>query len=66
MVWAPLFFIFTSAFIRSTVGFLHLATGQFMGDGLCAGLGFLPVVVAVADEVGGRRIAELPGKYFGP
>ena len=47
------------------VGFLHLTTGQFMGHGLCAGFGFLPVVVAVTDEMGGRRIAELSGKVAG-
>ena len=36
-----------------------------MGHGLCAGFGFLPVVVTVTDEVGGRRIAEFPGKVAG-
>ncbi len=28
--------------------------GEFMSDGLCAGLCFLPVVIAVSDKVGGR------------
>ena len=36
-----------------------------MGHSLCAGFGLLPVVVAVADEVGGRRIAEFTGKVAG-
>ena len=34
--------------------FLHLATGQLVSDSLCAGFAFLPVVVRVADEMGGR------------
>ena len=35
-----------------------------MGDSLCAGLCFLPVVIAVTDKVRGRRVAELAREVF--
>ena len=37
-----------------SIGFCELPAGEFMSDGLCAGLCFLPVVVTVSDKVGGR------------
>ena len=37
-----------------SIGFCKLPAGEFMSDGLCAGLCFLPVVIAVSDKVGGR------------
>ena len=35
-----------------------------MGDGLCAGFGFLPVPTVVADVVGCGRIAQFPGEVL--
>ena len=37
-----------------SIGFCELPAGEFMSDGLSAGLCFLPVVVTVSDKVGGR------------
>lgn len=37
-----------------SIGFRDLPAGEFMSDGLCAGLCFLPVVIAISDKVGGR------------
>ena len=35
-----------------------------MGDSLCAGLCFLPIVIAVTDKVRGRRVAKFAGEVF--
>jgi hypothetical protein len=45
--------------------FLHLAAGQFMRYSLCAGLRFLPVVIAVTDKVRRRGVAQFLGKIPG-
>ena len=55
---------FGERFHKVVSGFLQLATGQFMGNGLRSRLGFLPVVVRVADKVCGGRIAQFAGEVF--
>ena len=37
-----------------SIGFRELPAGKFMCDSLCAGLCFLPVVIAVTNKMGGR------------
>ena len=46
-------------------GFLHLAAGQLVGNRLRTRLRLLPVMIAVADEVGRRGVAQLLGEILG-
>ena len=41
-----------------------LTAGQFVGNSLCAGFGFLPVPAVVTDVVGCRRITQFPGEVL--
>ena len=42
------------SFHHISIGFCELPTGELMRNGLCTGLCFLPVVIAVSDKVGSR------------
>ena len=42
----------------------QLTTGQFVGDSLGAGFGFLPVPTVVTDVVSRRRITQFPGEVL--
>ena len=55
---------FRECFHKVVSGFLQLATGQFMGNGLRSRLRFLPVMVGIADKVCGGRIAQFAGEVF--
>ena len=50
--------------LEIAVSFIKLSSSQFVGNSLGTGFGFLPIMTAVADIVGRRRITQFPGEVL--
>ena len=55
---------FTESFEHIVASFLQLPSGKLMSHSLCTRFGFLPVMVGISDEMGGRRVAKLAREVF--